>query len=651
MSASRQAEEARDLACACLDDAPTSVWWRIGGGAFLAMNGMVLSMAVNGSEVSADERYILELAILFISIPVLVLLSSEFLTATWRNLRRGRLSLELLFLLGILSSLGASALYFVRRTGNGYADVAAMLLVVYALGRQIGAYGKQRVLKSLDDWAPERRKARRVDGEVVAASLIAPGDVIRVLPGECVPVDALILHGTAYFHEASVSGESMAVSRGPGERILAGSFPLDASVDCRATEAAAANQIDQIRALIEAGLARPGKEQRLAIDVLRWFVPVVLGAALLAFAIHMQSMPWDRAAFVALAVIVVACPCALGFATPLAVWTALGRLRELGILARSGDAVERLAEIDTIVFDKTGTLTLPEEYDVDCRVEPAWQGREAELRFLLREAELASQHPLSKALAPIWEDAQVLSTTSLQGVRLLPGVGIEATFRDGRKLFAGSAGDDRRIRIDVDAKPAAYISLQERHAPSASPALRALERAGLKLILTTGDSAERASAVPIEDRLARQTPADKHALMQRLHAEGHRALFVGDGINDAAAMAWSHLSCAAAASADLVQDVSSLVFLHRDWTRLPTAIAIAKAARKVVRWNIGFSLAYNFVGIVLGVAGVLHPIASALFMTVSSLTVIIYSMHLMDWEPEADPDIAALDPNTLEQQV
>lgn len=619
------------LPCACIDEAPASVWWRIGGGAFLAMNGMVFSIALNGSEVTAEERYALELTVLLVALPVFALLSKEFVEATWRALSRRQLSIELLFLIGIVASLAASAVYFIRGQGNGYADIAAMLLVVYALGRQIGAYGKQRVLRSLEAWAPERRMVRLLSGDTVPATDVRPGDRIRVLPGEIVPVDCRVLYGRAFLHEASLTGESLAAAKQPGDLVAAGSFPLDASLDAEVVTTGGSNQIDAIRASIESGLARPGTEQRLAMKALRWFVPLVLATATATFLWHWRILPWDRAIFPALAVAVVACPCALGFATPLAVWTAMARLRELGIITRSGEAMERLAEIDTVVFDKTGTLTLPEEYAVTWDVAPAWHGREAKLRWLLREAELASAHPLARTLIPLWADAPVDAGPALRGVRLLPGVGIEAEFENGQTLWAGR-GEGRQLKVQVDGAQAATIDLIEQQAAGVSPSVKALEALGLQVVLATGDTAERAGAVPIANRRVRQTPAEKHAYLEALHHQGRKALFAGDGLNDAGAMAWSHVACAAPHSAELVTDLSELVFLHRDWSQLARAIALARKTRQVVRWNITFSLAYNLAGMAAAAFGWLHPVACALLMTASSLTVILYTMHLMDWE-------------------
>jgi len=619
--------------CDCGDEAPASVWLRIGGGAFLAMNAMVLGLAVNGSEVTSDEKTALELSILCVAIAVFGLLAKEFVEAVWQSLKSWRLGIELLFLLGIGASLAASGVSLATGRGGTYADVAALLLVIYSLGRQIGAYGKSRVLRSLGDWAPDKRMVRRLDGTQVSASEIRTGDRFRVLPGEAVPVDGRIEAGNAYFHEATLTGESFARSRGKGDEVAAGSFLIDASVDCVALTNGGETGLDRIRELLTRGLSVPGREQRLALEVLRWFGPVIIAVSLFTFWFHSRQNDWPIALFSALSVLVIACPCALGFATPLAVWSAIARLRELGILARSGEAIENLAEVDTVVFDKTGTLTLPEEYEASWTIAAHWLGREAELRFLLREAELASQHPIATALRSLWVGAAIEETTRLKQIRLVAGQGIEASFADGRVLFAGAKAGSRELEVLVDGQHAAAIVLKEICEASVPEAVLALESAGLKVMLSTGDSAERAGAIPIERQLVRQSPLEKHSSIEELQRAGAKVLFVGDGLNDVAAMAWSSTSLTLQTSAELVRDVSGFVMLHQNWRALPEAIAIARAARRTIRRNIGFSLGYNAVGVSLAAAGWLHPVAAALLMLASSLTVILDSMRLMDWEP------------------
>ncbi len=622
----------QNIECDCGDEAPASVWWRIGAGAFLAMNAMVIGLAVNGSETTPDERTALELSILCVAIAVFGLLAKEFVEAVWQSLRQRRLGIELLFLLGIAASLAASGVSLATGRGGTYSDVAALLLVIYSLGRQIGAYGKSRVFKSLSDWAPDRRMVHLLDGSTVSAGQIRAGDRFRVMPGESVPVDAWIEKGSAYFHEATLTGESFARSRSEGELLSAGAYLIDASVECTASKNGGEADIDQIRALVQSGLAVPGREQKLALDVLRWFGPAVVAASAATMWWHGRGGDWATALFCALSVLVIACPCALGFATPLAVWSAIARMRELGVLARSGEAVEKLAEVDTIVFDKTGTLTRPEEYDASWVVSPDWKGREAELRYLLREAETASPHPIARAMRSLWEGAELKETTRLDQIRLLAGVGIEAKFADGRTLFAGSSGESRHIEVRVDGEQAAHIELREMCAYSVPEAIAELELLGIEVMLSTGDAAERAAAIPIRSKLVRQTPIDKHQTIDALTKAGRKVLFVGDGLNDVAAMAWSAASMTLASSAELVRDVSGFVLLHQNWQALPAAIEIAKAARRTIRRNIAMSLAYNAIGIGLAAAGWLHPVAAALLMLVSSLTVILDSMRLMDWE-------------------
>jgi cation transport ATPase len=307
-------------------------------------------------------------------------------------------------------------------------------------------------------------------------------------------------------------------------------------------------------------------------------------------------------------------------------------LRELGILARSGEAIEKLAEIDTVVFDKTGTLTLPEEYEASWQVSPNWRGRENELRFLLREAESASHHPIATALRSLWEGHPVEASTTLESIRLLAGVGIEARFADGRLLFAGARPQSRELEVRLDGELAAEITLKEICEGSVPEAVLDLQNAGLKVMLSTGDGAERASAIPIGEQFVRQSPIDKHGAIEKLQKRGNKVLFVGDGLNDIAAMAWSETSLTLSTSVELVRDVSGFVMLHQNWRALPEAIEIARAARRTIRRNIGFSLAYNAVGITLAALGWLHPVAAALLMLASSLTVILDSMRLMDWE-------------------
>jgi cation transport ATPase len=275
---------------------------------------MVLGLAVNGSEVTASERFALESATGLISLGIAILLGGELVAAAWRT--RG-LSLELLFPSGIAASFTASLLSLVHGVGGTYFD-GGLLLLVYSLGREVGRYGQQRVLSDLT--VSSNRSGLR------------QGDTVQVLPGQPIPVDGVIRRGDALVQDANLTGESFARALHPGDRVRAGSFPLDASLWIQATATAAESEIETVRALMLERLAQPGPTLALAQRALTWFVPTVTVAALGTLLWHWQADPWPVALAHAMSVLVVACPCALGFAAPLTVWSAIARLRQIGVL-------------------------------------------------------------------------------------------------------------------------------------------------------------------------------------------------------------------------------------------------------------------------------------------------------------------------------
>lgn len=633
------------ISCACFDDpgaANMGVWWRIGGGAFLAMNAMVMSLAVNGSEVTSEEKRALELGILLVSGAVFVLLGGDFVSGVAREFRRKRISLELLFLLGLSASLGASILSMRKGLTGSYADVAALLLVIYSLGREVGRYGQRKVIKALEDLAAVRQFARIVtnSGSTVQASAydVIIGDRIRVLPGEPIPVDGQVLRGQAFVHEAGMTGESFASLRKPGDLVKAGCFPLDGSLDLEAT-AGGASELYRLRDAALEGLVRPGARQVLADRVLRYFIPAVMILAGAAYFLHGST---DVAIFHALSVIVVACPCALGFATPLAVWSGMARLRELGFLVRSGDALERLGEVDVVIFDKTGTLTLPDQYSVSWTLTSEWDGHAPMLRALLKETELASGHPLARAMSPLWLGCALLEGMEAEEVRILPGVGVEATIHhisSGTSYFVfvggrESSGAERRIELQVDGRLAATIQLAEVLTESLSELVTELETSNTQIYLSTGDDSLRADRIPISRRMSRQGPLEKKQFVESITATGRRVLFVGDGLNDVAAMAWSHASLAASQSNPAVRESADFLALGANWNQFPKALKIARRTVRRISSNITLSLIYNASGMTLATAGILHPVTAAILMTASSLLVILLSLQLLEQSGE-----------------
>ena len=607
--------------CACFDPRSSSgAWWRLGSAAFLAVNAMVLGLAVNGSEVTAEERFALEAATGCVAFGIAILLGGELLSAAWAEVCAWRLSLELLFLAGVGASFIASIMSLFQGIGGTYFDVAGLLLLIYSLGREVGRYGQQRILAQIE-----------LPTETTA---IRPGDHFQVLPGQAILADGRILRGSALIQNQELTGESFARSYSPGDAVRAGGFALDASLWIEATSAPAESEVERVRALIAERLRRPGRTLAIAQRMLRWFVPTVAGATVATFLWHAQSQPWPIALSYALSVLVIACPCALGFAAPLTVWSAIARLRHTGILCRSGEALERLAEIDTVVFDKTGTLSASEDYSVSLEIEPIWAGRRHLLLCLLASAETASGHPIARAMAPLW---QGIAPARLESIRLLPGRGLAASVIDGERAYElvvtlDPDPDRHSIAVRIDGCRAATVYLDEALHSTLHETFDGLTSDRLRLILATGDGASRAALVPIADRHASQSPQDKLALVDSLNADGRYVLFLGDGLNDGPAMAASHVGMTVTRAAPAIQDIAGLLCLNADWRALPVALRIARQSVQALRRNIAAALTYNLLGMAIASTGWLNPVTAALMMTVSSITVILMALNVLNIE-------------------
>ncbi len=607
--------------CACFDPRPSSgAWWRLGAAAFLAVNAMVLGLAVNGPDVSASERLTLSIATGCVSLGIAILLGGELMLAAWTELRGGRLSLEVLFLAGIGGSFAASLISLLQGVGGTYFDVAGLLLLVYSLGREVGRYGQQRLLSQV--------------AQPDAASSIQVGSHFQTLPGQPILADGRILRGTALLRNQSLSGESFAQSRGPGDHVQAGSFPLDASLWIEATSTPQDSEVEKMRNLIAARLLRPGPTLAAAQHALRWFVPSVASAAVGTFVWHLQTNDWPVALSYSMSVLTIACPCALGFAAPLTAWSAIARLRQTGILCRSGEALEMLAEIDTVVFDKTGTLSQPEACRAQLSFEVPWAARGPLLLRLLSAAEQASGHPIARAMAPLW---QGVTPAALESIQLLPGRGLAAEVLDDTvayqlEITLTPNPSRHTIAIRIDSQLAATVFLDEALRPALADTFDDLTADRLRLILSTGDGAARAALVPIEDRYVSQSPTQKLALIDGLNAAHHRVLYLGDGLNDGPAMAASYVGMTVTTAAPAIQDVASFLCVNPDWRALPVALRIARQAVRALRRNIAIALIYNLAGMAIAATGLLNPVTAALIMTVSSITVILMALNVLNLE-------------------
>lgn len=665
------AAEACDLAvgCGCGPREPVRLadWWRVGVGVLLAVNAMTLSLAVSSSEVTAGQRLALHGVLAALAATSLGVLGWPLARNAWRAARARRVTVEAMFLAGILGAVTASAVAALGGPGETYFEVVCILLVVYSLGQQLTAHAQQRALASVAGFTPAEETCTVLapDGtsrpRVVAAVVV--GDRILVPPGAAVPVDGVVDEGEALVREAEMTGELHPVVRRPGEQVWAGTQLLDASLVVRATAAGGARRIDRIVAAVERARAAPSALERQADRWVARLLPAVLlvAAATGAAWWWLDSLP--RGLFNAMAVLLVACPCALGLATPIAVWATVARLAARGLLARSGDVVEALAAVDTVVFDKTGTLTEAHAVLLDLVLAPRPGLDEAALRAAIAAVERTSRHPLARALAEVGTPES--SPVAVRGVEILPGVGVAGSVElAGRpvRLVLGAAerlvavddpawrqlaarlrgaADGRDLAVLVDGAPVGAARLAERLRGSWPAALAALRQLGVTTLVMTGDSDERAAVTAADEVLARLTPEDKLTRVEALAAAGRRVLFVGDGVNDAAAMAAAEVSIGVAGGADLAAELGDLEWRGGDLTAVPQALDDARRALRTMRSNLGFAVAYNAAGIALAVAGVLHPVAAAVLMTCSSLVVTWRATGVLQAD-QAEHEAAAL---------
>ena len=568
------------------------------------------------------------------------LLGRPLLRAAVASWREGRLTLESLFLLSMLGALGFSAGSTFAGSGDLYYDVIPVVLAIYWLGNLLGRRNRLRADAALAELrvaldtvrvvvagaAPERRPR----------SALRSGDRILVLAGETLPVDGRVVAGSATVVEAAVTGEPFPVPKSPGSDVHAGSVVADAGHLEVAPELTRPSRLDAVLGAVDRALAAPSAIQREADRLLGWFLPLVVAAGLLAwFGWALAGQPAEGLRAL-LAVYLVACPCALGLATPIAVMGALHRLGRLGFAPRSGDLILQLAEVDAVVFDKTGTLGEGRPDVAALRLAPGCPLDESRLRAVVAAVESRAEHPLAATLARLAPPA----TLGDLEVRAVPGQGVVGKWsggelRVGEPALMPSAADfafaddlpGKRVRIALDGRAAAVVVLRETLRPDALSAIAALRQLGLEVEVLTGDPSPAWSSLAGAAVRAGMSPADKAERVRALSAEGRKVLFVGDGLNDLQGMSLAHATVALAGGADLTRASCDAVLAVDRLLALPEAVALARRVRADLRVNLLLSVAYNLVGIALAAAGLLSPMSAALVMLVSSVLVALRALR------------------------
>ena len=519
-------------------------------------------------------------------------------------------------------------------------EVVAVLVAIYTFGTILGDRRRDALRRSIEGIGSAFDHCELIgpDGQRrrVSVDLIAPGDEVLVGAGEGVPVDGTVAGGVALVSEAALTGEPFPVVKRVGDTILAGSRVEDSALRVTAISRGRSRRLDALLQSIVEARKKPGRIQREADQLVAWFLPLVMLIAAITTIGWTLRSGWITGVFNGLAVLLIACPCAMGLATPVAIWGALAALAKRGLFAHGGDAIEALAVVDTAVFDKTGTLSESDARIVDFVVAPGTDRGQ-----LLREiaaVQTGNQHPIARAFRAAPDRTEPILA---HGVRILPGAGVAGILPDGAELQVGNgsileAGDDaptlrrflaagdeggHEIFVRRGVRLAGLAILRESLRDSAREAMAQMKLLGLRTIVMTGDREENAARFGFDECLAGLTPDAKLHEVEKLRAAGRKVLFIGDGINDAPAMAAAAASIALATGSELPRETAALEFGGQDLRAIPQSVALCRATVRAIRRNIIFAAGYNIIGIVLAAAGILHPIAAALIMLVSSLTV------------------------------
>ena len=620
---------------------------------FASMNIMLLSVSVwsgNATDITPETRDFFHWLSALIALPAAAYAGQPFFRSALASMRAGKLNMDFPISLGILLALTMSVVETALHGQEAYFDSAVMLLLFLLAGRYLDQAMRKRTRAAAGNLAALKGEmAQRVgaDGALVAVpvGVLKAGDQIFVRPGDRIPADGVILSGSSEIDTSLVTGETLRARVGSGAQVYAGSMNFDGALSVQVTAAGEGTMLDEVARLVEkAGEAR-SRYMRLADRAARVYAPIVhvTAASTLVFWLLMGAGA-HHAIIIAISVLIITCPCALALAVPAVQVVAAGHLFRAGIFLNNADALERLAEIDTIVFDKTGTLTLPDPNVVNASaLEPDLLHRAARLA-------LSSRHPLALAVSRLAVDV-----APFDQVEEVTGAGVRALV-DGVDLRLGSAEfcqaqthqpsspDVSLIYLRFGARQAA-IEIRQSLRPDAVATVAGLRQRGFDLHILSGDRPEAVAPLARQLGIAQadggMTPAQKIAAIEALRAQGRKVLMVGDGINDAPALAAAYASLSPITAADLAQAQADAVFLSDRLAPVAHALDLARQARALMRQNLWIAVIYNAFAVPLAIAGYVTPLIAAAAMSGSSIIVTLNALRMRGVAREALPERAA----------
>lgn len=627
------------------------VWLRIAIALVLAGQGMAFSLAINLTPpLYGSATYVgLHGALAVSALVVMGLLGLPLMQRFLAACRERKITVEALFFISMLGAFVGSVVSSVTGHGDVYYEVVAIVLVIYTVGSVLGERSRKKAMQEAGQLRETFSNVwvETVEGREVQKLVadLAVGDKSIVGPGQPVSVDGVIVEGEGYFSETTMTGEPDVVFRKKGDRVLAGTYSVDARFKIEMSVPYQKRLLDQVLQSVEQAKMSPGQLQNQANAIMQWFVPLVVSISLGTFAFWFYQGSGIDALIYAMTVLLVACPCALGLATPLAVWGGIVQLAKLGLVTRTGEFLDVLGKANQIIFDKTGTLTdeKMELSEINISEQRGWNRERVEsmLGFLQRNVD----HPVAKA----FHDLPLYGINwKLKACRVVPGKGIEASLLDEEGVllevrigeadfvcpkedsFTGLNGEvvsgRKKTYVSLGGEPLAVAFLNESIREESRKAITDLKAMGLQIFILSGDpnpSLSELGGVEVEAGL---TPMDKKNRLERSLKEGNKIIFVGDGINDTAAMSLAHASIAMGEGVSLAKSTSSAVLMGEHLSAIARGILICRKITRRIHGNIVFAGFYNFLGMSVAACGKLHPVFAALLMLVSSSLVSIRAL-------------------------
>jgi heavy metal translocating P-type ATPase len=643
---------------------------RLGVGVFLSMNIMLISLLVYSGTFSGPDAYMLPWihALLWLfATPAVLILGGPFLSETWHHALEGRLTSSALIVIGVAAAYLYSAFAVLEGSTHVYFDTASMVLMLFTLGRYLEATSRAKAASDLEPLlAAENEIATIVAGGVETrrpVREILAGMLVRVRPGERISVDGVIVEGESVVDEAMITGESRPIPKAAGIQVIAGSINFDGALLIRCSGAGSDTRWARLCRSVRDALSHRSPTQRIADRIVALSVPLVLALSALTIAYWAQSQPFDRALLIGLAVLVVACPCAVGLAAPLATTLGIGRLARCGCVVRDPGILEALAMLRCVAFDKTGTLTVGRPHVVGIFTDKA---RPEEVLSRASGLERYSEHALARAVI-VTAAALGVPPNETLAIRAVPGRGIRGTV-GGEPVAAGNealmhdlgwplspelrqraclseASGHSLIHVGWSGRVRGVLALDDRPHPEARATVEGLRNRGLHVVLLSGDLAEPtrriAATVGIDDLKAGLSPEAKQEALSRLRHNRGKVAMVGDGLNDGPVLADADVGIAVSSATDLARETSALVLPEGGLWMLPWIVDMARAVRRTILTNLLWAFGYNLVALTAAALGLLQPILAAAVMAGSSVLVVMNSLRL-ERVPDPDPSYLSL---------